>query len=104
MNTSYKLITTFNFGFGIYGATRSIRADKENIANHNFNNNIIPNNLTILGNAFVNTFMYSYPIINFIPLYKLYNRIQIQQNNLDKNNSELSMYYKEFSGHCFDTI
>lgn len=49
-----------------------------------------------------NAIMYATPIINFIPLIKLVDRMEIKYKNLDKENFKSS--YKEFSGVCYDTF
>lgn len=92
MNQLKNIHQSFCFTMGLYGITRSIRADKQQPSK---------SNITIANNAFINSIVYAYPVINIIPLYKLYKRIEIEKKQLDKHDN--SMFYREFSGHCFDT-
>lgn len=93
MNPLIKSYGTFCIGMGVYGISRNIRAD-------NSRNELVSKH-QIVCNALANSFAYSYPFINTIPLFQLYNRIQIQKQGLNKYN--YPVYYKEFSGYCFDT-
>jgi hypothetical protein len=45
--------------------------------------------------------MYTAPGINLFPLYRLFNRIEIDYKNLDKEKH--SENYRELVGKCYDT-
>lgn len=86
-------LSKIHFGFcstmGIYGLSRGIRSDNEN------------NKIIKFKNVLTNGILYSCPIVNIIPTYKLYNRIYLEKNNVLKK--DYINQYKEYSGYCFDT-
>jgi hypothetical protein len=78
---------------GLWGVSRSLRADSDNNSN-----------ISKFKNAATNGLLYTIPLIQILPLYKLKKRIEFQNNNqLSIQLSSLPIY-KEFLGYCFDTI
>lgn len=78
------------FGMGVYGFSREYRANQSDLTSNKFFCGLF------------NGILYAAPVLNIFPILRLFNRLEIEYKQLDKDKYKYE--YTEITGECNDTI